>query len=137
MSRQYYGIEAINLTLVQRQTLVDALQRLGANQHPNPSHRCHWRVRLDNLAVIFEAEFDDADWTVDGVKTRLANLLGINANLVTSAVSQTQYGPVVTYSRSGDRLRLVAFGGLLATWDESHDQVLAYLAANTSAWDAS
>lgn len=135
MTRQYFGIEALNLTAGQRATLVAALQGLGRNNaHPQPSHRNHWRIRPDNLAVIFEADFNDDEWTVAGLKARLAAIFGIDPALVTTAVAQTVYGPVVTFTRTSDRLRLVAFGGLLATWAESRAAAVAYLKANAAAW---
>jgi hypothetical protein len=135
MSRQYYGIEALNLTAAQRGTLVDALKQLGRdNQATNPCNRNHWRVRPDNLAVLFEANWDTSDWTVEGIKTRLANLFGIDPSLVTATTQQTAYGPLVTFTRTTDRLRMIAFGGLSVTYAESHAAVLQYLAANRAAW---
>jgi hypothetical protein len=134
MARQYYGIEDLGLTAGQQQTLVDALKQLGDNQSVYPNFRNHWRVRLDGEAVIFEGRFDDSDWTVDSLKNKLANVLGIAPALISDSNQATQYGPVVTFSWSGDKLRLIAFGGLLATWEESHDAVLAYLAANSVEW---
>jgi hypothetical protein len=111
------------------------LRALGSNTHPNPCMRNHWRVRLDNQAVIFEANFNDEDWTVATIRQRLANIFGVNVTLVTANTTTTAYGPVVTISYSGTaRLRMIAFGGLLATWAQSHDLVLAYLAANKAAW---
>ena len=135
MSRQYYGIENLALTVAQRDTLVSALRQLGANTHPNPCYRNHWRVRLDNQAIIFEGNFNDGDWTVATIRQRLATIFGVNVTLVTASTTTTAYGPVVTISyNSTARLRMIAFGGLLATWAQSHDLVLAYLAANKTAW---
>ena len=135
MSRKYFGIESLNLTTAQRNTLVDALRQMGANnQHPNPAYRNHWRVRLDNLAVIFEADWNVEDWTVEQVKQRLATIFGVSVSLVTHSVAQTVYGPVVTFTRTTDRLRVVVFGGVDATYKESQAAALAYLAANAEAW---
>ena len=137
MSRQYYGIESLNLTTAQRQTRVDALQQLGANTHPNPSHRNHWRVRLNNLAVIFEAEFNDEDWTVSAIRTQLANIFGVNVSQVTVTTTSSAYGPLVMLAyNSSNRLRMTAFGGLLAIWTESHALALDYLMANLAEWGA-
>lgn len=137
MTRQYYGIEALSLTTAQKQTLVDALKLLGRNSlHPNPCYRNHWRVRLDNNAVIFEGDFDDSNWTVISIRDRLAAIFNVAANLITSSTASTAYGPVVTYTyASQQRIRMIAFGGLLATWTQSHDAVLAYLRANLAAWE--
>jgi hypothetical protein len=138
MSRQYYGIESLSLTVAQRQTLVDALQALGRNnQHPQPSHRNHWRVRPDALAVIFEGDFDDAHWTIEALTARLAAAFAVDGATISHTQAGSAYGPVVTFARPAGtpRLRMVAFGGLLATWAASHDAVLAYLAANNSTWE--
>ncbi len=134
MSIQYYGIEDLGLTNGQRQTLVAELEQIGDNQSIYPNHRNHWRVRLDNKAVIFEGKFNDSDWTVDSLKNKLASIFSVSPATIGSSTQSTQYGPVVTYFRSGDKLKLVAFGGLLASWTESHDKVLAYLSNNKSAW---
>ncbi len=138
MSRQYFGVEALSLTAAQRAVLVAALKLLGRdNRAPQPSHRNHWRVRLDGQAVIFEANWNTDEWTVAGLGNRLATLFGVSPALVTFATAQTVYGPTATYTYSGtNRLRLIAFGGLLATWAESHDAVTAYLAANSAAWES-
>jgi hypothetical protein len=137
MSRQNYGIENLALTVAQRDTLVSALRTLGENTHPNPCMRNHWRVRLDNQAVIFEASRNDEDWTVSTIRQRLANIFGANVALATASTATTAYGPVVTISYSGTpRLRMIAFGGLLATWEESHDAALAFLAENSEEWEA-
>jgi hypothetical protein len=135
MSTQYYGIEDLGMTAAQRQTLITALKDLGDNQSKYPNHRNHWRVRPDNQAVIFEGKFNDADWTVESIKNKLANIFNVDPATVGDSQQSTQYGPVVTYSRAGDKLRLIAFGGLLASWKDSHDQVLTYLANNHDEWE--
>ena len=136
MSIQYYGIEDLGLTAAQRQTLIDVLKQTGDNQSIYPNHRNHWRVRLDNKAVIFEGKFNDADWTVDSLKNKLANIFNVAPGTIGDSSQSTQYGPVVTYSRAGDKLRLIAFGGLLASWEESHAKVLTYLSNNLDDWEA-
>jgi hypothetical protein len=135
MSRQYYGIEDIALTQAQRETLIDALKKIGKPRSLQPAYFNHWRVRNDNKAVIFEGRFDDDEWTVDTVVNRLAHIFNVDPAIISTSVNQTQYGPVVTFSAGGtDRMRMIAFGGLLATWEESHDLVSQYLAANSGDW---
>lgn len=137
MSLQYYGIEDLALTVNQRQTLIDALKQIGDNQAIYPNWRNHWRVRNDNKAVIFEGRFNDEDWTVDMMKNRLANIFGISPAIIDATTTQTQYGPMVTFGAGGtDRMRMIAFGGLLATWEQSHDAVLSYLANNSAEWES-
>ena len=133
--RAYIGIEDIGLTAAQRQMLIDALKVLGPRAHPQPSHLCHWRVRLDGKAAIFEADFGPGEVTIDGIKARLAAIFGIDPATISHTVAQTAYGPLVTFSRNGDRLRMVQFGGANPTWEESWKAATAYLAANISAWD--
>lgn len=135
MSRQYYGIEDLALTPTQRDTMLDALRQLGANTSPRPHLRNHWRARLDNKAVIFEGQFNDEDWTIENIKTRLATLLGVNLAVIDAWIDHTQYGPVVTFSAGGtERMRMIAFGGFLAPWEASHDAVLSYLATHLAEW---
>ena len=135
MSRQYYGIEDLGLTNNQRQTLIAALRDLGDNQSKYPNYRNHWRTRIDNRAIIFEGKFNDDEWNAESIKNKLANIFNVDPDLIEANSQTTQYGPVVTFSRSGDKLRLIAFGGLLATWKESHNQVKAYLAENKTDWE--
>ena len=47
----YIGIEDLGLTVPQRQTLIEALKKLGPASHPQPSHLCHHRIRLDGKAA--------------------------------------------------------------------------------------
>lgn len=127
-------MEDLGLTAAQRQTLVDALKQVGDNQSVYPNFRNHWRVRLDNKAVIFEGKFNDSDWTVESVKNKLANIFGVDPATVGDSTQPTQYGPVVTYSYGGDKMRLVAFGGLLASWTDSWEKVKLFLSNNKAGW---
>ena len=130
----YAGIEDLGLTVAQRQTLVDALEQLSANGHPQPSHRNHWRVRLDNKAVIFEAEFNGEDWTVETIKTRLANIFSIAPGQINHVITSSAYGPVVTfrYPGSTSKLRMIAFAGINSTWVQSRQAAVSYLFDNPS-----
>lgn len=135
----YWAIEDLNLNAAQRQTLIGALRQLGPSADSQPAHLCHWRTRLDNKAVIFEALFDEDVLTVDAFRQRLGTIFGIS--WVTIGTDITVYSfsggntPVVTFSRSGiDYIRVGLFGGIGATWEESHQEVLGYLANNQLAW---
>lgn len=137
MTRQYYGIENLAMTAQQKQMLIDALKLLGDNNSPYPNFRNHTKPRLDGEAVIFEAKFNDSDWTIDALKNRLANIFSVDVSGISASTNQTVYGPVVTFEYNAvNRMRLVAFGGLLATWSESHDAVLDYLSANSAEWES-
>lgn len=131
----YIGIENIALTAPQKQTLVDALKLLGPQNDAQPSHINHWRVRLDDDAVIFEAEFDDANFTVTALRTRLAAIFGVSLAQVTNATTTPSVGTVLTMSyQAVARVRFVLFGGASATYQESGDAARAYLTANAVAW---
>jgi hypothetical protein len=123
------------LTVAQRDTLIEALKKLGPASHPSPACLCHWRVRLDGKAAIFEADFGENEVTIDALKSRLAAIFGVDPATITHVVTQTAYGPLVTFSRSGDKLRLVQFGGVNHTWMESGDACRAYLKANMAEWE--
>lgn len=136
MARQYYGIEDLALTPAQRSAIVQALQAAGENDSPYPNRRNHWRVRLDSRAVIFEGAFRDDDWTAENLTARLAAVLGVDPALISSRVVQTDDGPVITFSAGGtDRLRMIAFGGLLTTWRHSQEHTLEYIAAHEAEWE--
>ena len=138
----YCGIENLSLSPGQKATLVAAIRGLGPASHPNPSHRNHSRVRLDGNAVIFHAEFADADLTPATIGHRLALIFGVPDASVTWTIANPTFAvrpsPVVTYRYlAADKVRLTAFGGLASTWPQSRTEVLAYLSANQAAWEGS
>lgn len=123
------------MTAEQRQTLVAALRDLGANNaDPNPCNRNHSRVRLDGLAIIFEANWNAGEWDIDTVKGYLADVFGIDPATISHSTAQTVYGPAVTFSHNGDKLRVLAFGGTASTYAESHAPMLEYISANAELW---
>ena len=134
--RGYIYIESLSMTSGQRQTLVQALQAWGVrNDSTRPNERNHWRVRPDNLAVIFEAVFDDSLMTAVAMRNRLAALFGVAQASVTYATTHPSYGVVVTYTyNSIARLRLGVFGGVGASYADSRAACQAFLLANAAAW---
>jgi len=134
----YLGIEDIALTAQQRQQLIDWFKGLGRPQIEQPAHFCHWRIRLDGKAAIFEALFEEANITIENVKARLAQIFGVDPATISHAVVQTQYGPTVTFNRSGEKLRMIQFGGSPGgcTWMTSGDAARAYVKANLAQWEA-
>jgi len=136
----YFGIEDINLTDNQRDTLIGVLKQLGPDAHPSPACLNHWRTRLDGDATIFEALFDESLLTVDAFKVRLAAIFGVDPGTIDDDLTIFHFGdgntPVVVFSRSGtDYLRLALFGGVGATWMESGDECRAYLSLYRDLWD--
>lgn len=132
----YIGIEDLGLTAPQRQILINALKQLGPSKAQQPCHLNHWRIRTDGLAAIFEAAFDEDTISISAVRGYLASIFGIDPNLITYTTASTQYGPLITYNRTGDKLRLIQFGGAAPSWNASGAAVRAYLAANSAAWEA-
>ena len=132
----FIGIEALTMTAANRATLVDALKRLGRQDGPAPCKITHWRTRLDNLAIILEAEWAEDEVTVAALAHRLEALYNLAPSAVSQTVTQTAYGPMVTFkTNTTNRLRLIAFGGVDASWGESLAAVQQYLAANRAAWE--
>lgn len=136
--RCYFGIENINLTVGQKNTLITGLQAIGDNASANPCNRNHWRIRADNNAVIFEANFDENNLTIDAIKQRLATIFGVAVGTITHSTSQNAtYGLIVTFIQGGqNKIRSVAFGynGGWGSWVESNAATRSYLAANAVAW---
>lgn len=133
-----FGIENLALTNTQRGQLVTALQALGANNNSvQPAERNHWRIRLDNNAVIFEALFDEDTITIASIKQFLANIFSIDASTITHTTQNTAYGLLVTFTRNAtDYIRMISFGynGGWADWQTSRGAAQAYLATNAVAW---
>jgi len=132
----YLGIEDIALTAQERQTLIGWFKSLGRPQIEQPAHFCHWRVSLDGRAAIFEALFEEANITIKNVKARLAQIFGVDPATISHAVVHTQYGPTMTFNRSGDKLRMIQFGAPSAcAWSTSGDAARAYVKANLAQWE--
>jgi len=134
--RAYYGVEDLGLTASQRAAIVQAIQALGYdNEHPNPAWRNHWRIRPDNLAVVFEAAWNTEEWTIENVKGYLADAVNVNPNIIDDVLETITYGLMVTFSVAGTAyLRIVAFGGLGTDYETSHTAVLEYLSDFKDAW---
>lgn len=136
----YFAIEDLNLNAGQRQTLIAELRTLGPASDPQPARLCHWRTRLDNRAVIFEALFNEDNLTVERFKQRLGTIFGISWVTIGSDIQVYSFAdgntPVVTFSRNGtDYIRVGLFGGVAADWQQSRREVLGYLAANREDWE--
>ena len=132
----YFYIEDLGLTDNQRQTIIDVLKAWGLrNDSIYPNLRNHWAVRPDGLAVIFEAAFDSENLTVLWFRTKLADIFGVSIDTITATTTNTIYGPVATFKYlTVNKLRMGIFGGLTATWAESHAAALLFLADNQDTW---
>jgi hypothetical protein len=132
----YFYIQDLGMAAEQRAVLVDALRAWGVrNTSIYPNERNHWVVRPDGLAVIFEAVFDADKLTVLWFREKLAELYEVSVDTITASTTSTVYGPVATFKYLGvNKLRMGIFGGLTATWAESHAAVLQFLADNQDTW---
>lgn len=139
--RGYYGLENINLNAEQKAILVQELENLGPSDNPQPAYLNHWRTRLDNEARFYEALFNEDNLTIAKMKQWLGAIFGIDPDTIDHSTTQQDYAgygtPVVTFSRAGtDYLRMALFGGKSASWEESRQEVLGYLAANLAQWES-
>jgi hypothetical protein len=137
----YIGIESLTLTAPQRAALVERLKLLGPGHADRPCLLNHWRVRPDGLAAIFEAGFDVESIGIAGVKSYLANIFNIAAGDISHTLQTVSFADgtqtvVVTLKYANqNRLRLALFGGVDATWETSHAEVLGYLRQYAAAWE--
>ena len=132
----YMAIEDTGLTPQQRQAILAAFNALGPSSDPRPAHLMQRRVSLNGRQAIYEALFNADHLTIANVKQFLANAVGVDPSVIDHAVTQTIYGPLVTFSAASiDRMRFLVFGGLAATWIESRDQCDAFLIANIGLWE--
>jgi len=132
----YIAVEDLALTTDQRAAIVAAFRALGPSSDPQPARLNHWRTSLDGSKAIFEAAFNDANLTAASITRFLADAVGVSPSIIDTALTQTARGPLLTFSAGGtDRMRMLAFGGIGATWEESRQQAVAYLAANIAEWE--
>lgn len=140
ISRQYFGIENLNLTAPQKQTLIDGLKTIGTAESSNqPCERMHTRIRNDNDAMIFEALVDENSLTMLAIRTRLAAIFGVAVGTISTSTNQVAtIGLVVTFIHSAqNKCRMVAFGHNGSAWGttvQSRAAAQAYLATNATAW---
>jgi len=140
----YLGIENLAMSAAQKAQLVDALQKLGPSRDSQPANLCHWRVSLDNEAVIFEALFQDANISIGAIKARLAGIFEIPVESIAHAINIVTFADeetaIVTYSyNSTAYLRFAIFGYAgtdWPTWAQSGVGCRAYIKANIENWEA-
>jgi len=133
----YFYAENVNLTAPQQQTIVDTIKAWGKRDNDsNPRHRNHWRVRLDNKAIIFEAWIDEQNLSLLALRQQLANLFGVALSQVTGNVTTNQYGQLVTLTYNAvERLRVGIFGGITANYYTSQASARQFLMDNKATWE--
>lgn len=100
----------------QRQQAWGAMRGMGKQDDPSPAKINHSRLRLDDKAMIVEAEFDEAEIAREAVVAMIADALGVQDNAVDAAIAY----------------QIFAEG---QTWEDSRQACVAYLTANTIEWD--
>ncbi len=122
------------LNTSQRNTLLARIVALGQGaMYPFP-------VRNDAQAGVFEGWFRGGDLGDYSVKTFLGSVFNVDPATIDIGYEATEsYGDgsskVRIFSRLGvDYLRVIVFGGLSATREESARECAAYLSANAAAW---
>ncbi len=123
------------MNTAQKQTLIVELRKLGPKVHSQPAFLNHSCLRLDSDAAIFEAEFSRDKISVEAMKRYLANIFGVDPSTITHTSQGTKYGPLVTFTRGVERLRMILFGGVGTGWSKSQLSALAYLKDNHIQWD--
>lgn len=132
----YYLLENINLTGAERDAFFALNEQEGAdNESPYPNLRNHWRTRLDDEAMIFEGDFPQLN--VGRIVSLMNQAIGGNNGFLPDPTGEYGFTAVIRSGPPGaqDLCRFIIFGGISATWDESHEVVLQYLSDNLAAWE--
>lgn len=139
----YFGFENLNMNTTQRAELIAVLKTMGLYpNHKQPSHRNHWRKRPDDEVMIFEALFSEAKLTIAQWKDRLASIFGVSAGSIGHSASTQNFSgdgtetDLVIFSHSGTNyLRVALFGGVACAYQQSGDEVRAYLKLYEDDWE--
>lgn len=103
------------------QDLLDAknsLRGIGKQRDPQPAKINHTRERLDGLAIIIEAAFEDNEITRDVIIQTIADALNKPPGPIDG---------ILHYEIFGEGL----------SWGESSQLAVQYLIANSSDWNSS
>lgn len=104
----------------------------------SPANKFHWKIRLDGLARIYEAFFNEAAVSVPGNKGRLVGPSGVPANKIDASESVGIYGPEQNFTHADTLAALmdcIILGGGSADWETSRLAALAYIFANLAEWE--
>lgn len=132
----YYLLENISLTSADRNAFFSLNEQEGvSNNSPYPNQRNHWQYRLDDNAVIYEGDFPDTN--PGRMISLMSQVIGGQKRFLPEIGNQ--YGDAfelqIRDGAWGTVCRMIIFGGVSATWEESHTAVLQYLADNNIEWD--
>ena len=119
MFRGYLLIESLppGFTATERRQAWDATHSIGRQDTPDPNRNNHTRLRLDDLAQIVEAEFEDSEITRTAVVAVIAQAVGLPEEAIDATLDYT------IFAQSGE-------------WEQSRLACVGFIAANVDAWDA-
>lgn len=142
MARLYLALQRLELGDTNWDDLVSAMQEKGDNQNPNPCNRNHWRLSLDELIWIFEADFDTSQIDIEWFINWLSNQFGVDPDDIGEDTGFSIYGRFSTFSYPdgiNNRFRLGVFGFAQGqgwpSYPETHEAVLSYISDNLSEWE--
>jgi hypothetical protein len=100
----------------QRTTAFNAMRGMGKQADASPAKINHSRARLDDKALLVEAEFDTAEITRAAVVDMIAVALDVNPVAVDAIIEYAVFA-------NGD------------TWEASRLVAISYLIANAADWE--
>ena len=135
----YFVAERLNIGAGNWAQLQSLLENMGTLDSKFPAYNNHKRTRLDGDAVIYESEFEPGEISGAAFRQLLADEFGVPVEDIGQTISQDDYaghGTIVwTYDYNAlDRFIVRRFGGGGA-WEESRQECLGYLKANSAEWE--
>jgi len=135
----YFVAERVNIGAGNWAQLQAFFAGMGTSGTSFPAYNNHKRVRLDGDAVIYESRFDSAEVSGAAFRQALADEFGVDVNDIGQTITADDYAgygtTVWTYDYGGlDRFVVRRFGAG-GTWEESRQECVGYLAANSAEWE--
>ena len=103
-------------TATERRQAWDALHSIGKQDTPDPNRNNHTRLRLDDLAQIVEAEFEDSEITRTAIVAVIAEGVGLPEDAIDATLDYTIFAEALE-------------------WEQSRLACLGFLFANADAWE--
>lgn len=129
----YIGVENVNLTNGQRNTLVAAIAALGQRaMYPFP-------IRNDNQMGIYEADFNRGLLLSFNWKKRLGTIFSLDPTTIDEIETTVAFGSGTStvkafYYLGTEYIRVYLFGTVSGSWEASKVECRGYLSANAAAW---
>ncbi len=122
MFRGYLLIESLppGFTATDRRKAWDALHSIGRQDTPDPHRNNHTRLRLDDLAQIVEAEFEDSEITRAAIVAVIAQFVGLPEDAIDVTLDYTIFEEGQEWEQS--RQACIGFlGDNEVDWEEQLD----------------